>query len=348
MLDRSAWEEAVKDTPALIIVDGPNTVLTTRDSNLLIKDGPMGDKRERLIPRAKAKRVRQVMIMDNSGYVTGSALKWLSDHSIPVAMMDNATNADHRPRTLMTGSSYMDAGLIRRQAMCRTGLPLESVGLYINQKLITVKLEGQADNAENMLGDLPAAKSIRSQLEKVWLCDNTQQVNGPEGNAAEAYWTAWKGAAVSWRKPIPLQDHWLTYPGRKSYHYAESNADNRNATDPVNAMLNWGYKIAETLGTQALTGAGIAPELGISHSDNRQRESFALDLVEVMRPVVDRIVWRRFTNRMLRSWFTEEPGGLVTLRSPLTHELSAAIYQDQTPIHQAVFMIVKALREADV
>ena len=71
---------------------------------------------------------------------------------------------------------------------------------------------------------------------------------------------------------------------------------NRSATDPINAMLNYGYKVAETETLRACRTVGINPELGIMHSSGTDRDGFVLDLIEVIRPLVDEHVLRLLSN----------------------------------------------------
>jgi len=345
--DLDQWTAAYDD-PAFLVVEGPNVIVSVRGGCLYIKDGPRNQERERLIPRVP-RIVKQLHIYDNHGIVTLDALKWLSDCGIEWSVIDNATNEDHNPRTLATNGSVVEGELMRRQAQCATGLALETTGLLITQRLITEKLEGQAKNAEDLLGDPYLAKFIRDCIERVWLQDNIEAIRGPEGDAAAAYWKIWREQMqdITWTKPRPVDPHWLSYPGRKSLHYSENNDSNRNATGPINAMLNWGYKVAETICTQAIHANWLSPVLGISHTDRKKRDSLALDVIEVLRPLVDSIVWEIASEPMVKAWFKTETSGIVRLRAPLTHRISAAIRRDRYRLDKAMAELVKALREAE-
>lgn len=104
---------------------------------------------------------------------------------------------------------------------------------------------------------------------------------------------------------------------------------NREATDPVNAALNYCYSLAEAECRTALIVLGLDPGLGVLHADKPGRDSLALDLMEALRPAVDRAVIRclgidqhRGSRRIPSSWFRETRTGQVLLKAPLSHELA--------------------------
>jgi hypothetical protein len=98
----------------------------------------------------------------------------------------------------------------------------------------------------------------------------------------------------------------------------------RHATDPVNALLNYSYRLLEAEGVLAARALGLDPSLGILHANGR-RPSFCLDLIEAVRPHVDRHVLRLLRTTRLR-WrnFDEDARGVVRVVAPLTHQLAAA------------------------
>lgn len=66
----------------------------------------------------------------------------------------------------------------------------------------------------------------------------------------------------------------------------------RNAdADGANALLNYGYAIVRAATARAVVGAGLHPSLGIHHHNQYDSLCLADDLMEPLRPAVDRIVW---------------------------------------------------------
>jgi CRISPR associated protein Cas1 len=97
----------------------------------------------------------------------------------------------------------------------------------------------------------------------------------------------------------------------------------RNAADPINALLNYGYALAEAEARMAALTVGLDPGLGILHTDQKHRDSLALDLLEALRPVVERHVLTLTSTRTFRaSDFEETRDGRCRLRRPLTHDVA--------------------------
>jgi CRISPR-associated endonuclease Cas1 len=111
-----------------------------------------------------------------------------------------------------------------------------------------------------------------------------------EGRAGLAYFNAWQSLPLRWkgvgRHPIPHD--WLTVGQRGSF--ARKKVENRNASHPVNTILNYAYAILESQVRIQVISAGYDPTIGILHTGRRGRPDFVLDLMEPLRPIVDRNV----------------------------------------------------------
>jgi hypothetical protein len=97
----------------------------------------------------------------------------------------------------------------------------------------------------------------------------------------------------------------------------------RNAADPINALLNYGYALAEAEARIAALTVGLDPGVGILHTDQKHRDSLALDLLEPLRPVVERHVLQLVGSRHFTAAnFAETREGRCQVQSPLTHEFA--------------------------
>ena len=119
---------------------------------------------------------------------------------------------------------------------------------------------------------------------------STGALLGLEGRAALAYFNAWHSLPLRWkglgRYPIPRD--WQTVCQR--YTFARNKGGTRNASHPVNAILNYAYAILESQVRIQVTAAGFDPTIGFLHSGRRGRSDFVLDLMEPLRPIMDRKV----------------------------------------------------------
>ncbi len=77
---------------------------------------------------------------------------------------------------------------------------------------------------------------------------------------------------------------------RPARHIRTQEVGNRNASHPVNAIPNYAYGILESQVRIQLIAAGFDPTIGFLHSGRGGRADFVLDLMEPLRPIVDRKV----------------------------------------------------------
>lgn len=105
---------------------------------------------------------------------------------------------------------------------------------------------------------------------------------GIEGKAATAYFAVFG--------ELFPQEWTSTFPGRRK----------RPPTDPINAMLSFGYTILTSRMTAAVQTVGFDPYIGYLHSTQYGNPALALDLVEMFRaPIVDSVVLTLISNRMV-------------------------------------------------
>jgi CRISPR-associated protein Cas1 len=110
-----------------------------------------------------------------------------------------------------------------------------------------------------------------------------------EANSAAAYFRAWRATPLHWRassrRPIP--DDWRTIGSRTSRFNL---AGNRNASHPVNAILNYAYAVLQSQVQIKAVADGYDPMLGIMHYERDGSPAFVFDVMEPERPKVDRAV----------------------------------------------------------
>jgi CRISPR-associated protein Cas1 len=107
-----------------------------------------------------------------------------------------------------------------------------------------------------------------------------ESLRGIEGSAARLYFGELARCLM----------HGRQFPGRV-YH---------PSTDPVNALLSFGYSFLARELQAALEAVGLDPYIGFFHDITYGRASLSLDLMEEFRhPLVDRLVLRLFNRRLL-------------------------------------------------
>jgi CRISPR/Cas system-associated endonuclease Cas1 len=118
--------------------------------------------------------------------------------------------------------------------------------------------------------------------------------------------------------------HWLNYDGRRSL-LGKRNV-NRKAERPTNVLLNVLYRLAAIEARFACLAVGLDPGFGVLHLDAVNRDSLVLDLLEPVRPEVDRFVLGLLAERAFsRKDFIERRDGSIRIGSALSQQLSATM-----------------------
>jgi hypothetical protein len=98
------------------------------------------------------------------------------------------------------------------------------------------------------------------------------------------------------------------------------------AVNPAGAILNYLYALLEAEARFACQIVGLDPALAIVHADIRGRDSLPLDLMEAVRPNVDRYLLALLRDRVFRAGdFYETQRGSLRLLAPLSHELTETL-----------------------
>lgn len=238
------------------------------------------------------------MILGRSGILTLDALQWLMDMGVALLFI----NPDGKlTSTLVPGGlEGSKARLHRAQAIARD----TELGVRIARVLIKRKLQGQL-GILNWLTDpgrqirveergrwdrmRSAAETLKTASDELDGTYELETIVEVERAGAEKYWRSLAGLPIHWTRKAGknVPQHWLLTNPRESYR----TGNRYGATDPVNALLNYGYALLEAETRIACLNAGLHPGLGIFHADKEGRSSFVYDLMEAGRPSVDRLIF---------------------------------------------------------
>jgi CRISPR-associated endonuclease Cas1 len=213
-----------------------------------------------------------------------------------------------------------DARLRRAQALAEN----TGAALQLAIRLIGEKLSGQENVARERLQNTSIADDISKLRNNLRSVDRLETVLSIEANAALAYWSAWSNLPIQYpRTDIRrVPDHWQVFGARVS----PLTGSPRLAVNPPNAVLNYLYAVLESEARLAAAELGLDPGLGVLHKDTPNRDSFACDLMEPVRPLVDAYVFD-WLNRgpLRRNWFFEEANGNCRLMGEFASELSQTV-----------------------
>ena len=298
-----------------LVADGFGLAIRVERGHLVIEDGTGSERRVRRLPRI-TRDVRRIMILGHTGHITLEALRWCANVGIALVQLDTSGRI-----LSLSAVPGLDDSRLRRAQAAALGT---DTGLAIAQSLLTAKVGGQASVARTMLNQYLLADQIGAVGDQLADAPSTDELLQLEARAANLYFSGWTNRVnVSWatRDAAKVPSHWHTFTSRDSV--ITRGRTPRRATNPINALLNYCYGIAEAECSIALATVGLDPGLGVLHADRKARDSLALDLLEVVRPDVDRYVLDMLTRRHFRAAdFCETPDGQCKLMPPLTHDLA--------------------------
>ena len=156
----------------------------------------------------------------------------------------------------------------------------------VGRDLVGAKLAGQARILAELDDSVKAVRSARLRLDAAMTqigraLPPRHSLLGIEGAAAAAYF-----AALAATLPAALD-----FSGR----------NRRPPKDPVNVCLSLGYTLLHAEATRTAAAHGLDPELGLYHEPRPGRASLASDLIEPLRPALDRWAIGQFRGGSLRA-----------------------------------------------
>jgi CRISPR-associated endonuclease Cas1 len=272
----------------VLVLTGFGVKLRMQSGHLEIEDG-IGPKRRKIRLARVGHGLKRLVCISEDGFATLSALKWLADVGVSFTVL----NRNGKLLFASGPTAPSDARLRRSQ-----GLALgNGVGLEICRKLIDAKLEGQERLVRDRLHDLVAAQEIAAFRDKLKIADTAEAIRWLEAHAAVAYFGVLRSVPVLWPKAdLPrTPDHWRITGSRQS----PLSGGPRLAVTPVHAILNYCFALLEAESRAAVVSLGLDAGLGLGlHTDAPNRDSLVLDVLEPVRPEIEK--W-------LLAWITQEP-----------------------------------------
>lgn len=140
-------------------------------------------------------------------------------------------------------------------------------GKLLNQRALLMR-----EAREGISGLASAVQDLKLLVERVDRAQSLEELRGIEGAGAAQYFKEW---------PKLIRRVGFRFPGRVR----------RPPTDPVNAMLSFGYTLLSNMIFASCHVVGFDPYVGFLHMDRYGRPALVLDLMEELRPVlVDSLV----------------------------------------------------------
>jgi len=180
-------------------------------------------------------------------------------------------------------SSHLEREIVQLNRENESGFKLSISKGIVYGKLINSKRLLQRLNRKRKVAEVEKAiLGIDSDIQNIESIDNLDSLRGYEGIAAARY--------------FPAFGQLITNPA-----FSFSQRNRRPPTDPVNALLSFGYTLLFNNVLSLIIAEGLSPYLGNFHYGERDKPYLAFDLMEEFRSIiVDGMVLRLVNNSLLK------------------------------------------------
>src|SRR5215211_841390 len=321
---RSLRKRKVERKP--LVLNGHGVRLRIHQGALIVQNGftyyPQERQELRLFPGDRRLPSR-IVLLDSDGSISIGVIKWLSAQQVPLVLL----NWQGEVVSVMGEGTAYEPALREAQLAAQRS----EVGLQISLRLIQDKVIA----SQVALRTLPRSYGREVALFKLDLMLEELKITPPqsveellliEARAAHTYFTCWQLLPLKWkgtgRKPILPE--WKYVRMRRSML-----GGNRHATHPVNAMLNYAYAVLESQVRIAIVSQGLDPTIGYLHVCRPGRVVLVYDLMEPLRPQVDRLVLNFMRSHTFApSDFVLGTNGVCRLHSQLARQVTQLAVND--------------------
>jgi CRISPR-associated protein Cas1 len=271
-----------------LVLTGHGIRLRIDNGALVVRDGfthyPQALKQWRFFPGASNLPSR-IVVLDGNGGLSFDVMDWLAEQHIPLVRID------WRGNVVTTISGVYGLNPKHAQAQLTALANGRTVPIAIG--FIQQKLQRSAETLRTLPQSGARDRGIRKQEEEIqglkWDPPRSiEKLLEIEGRAAYSYFAAWQALPLKWkglgRRPIP--EDWHQVGPRTSGR--NKIGTNRNATHPVNAILNYAYAVLESRVRTQIVADGYDPTIGFLHTHSVDRPALVFDFMEPLRPIVDR------------------------------------------------------------
>jgi CRISPR-associated protein Cas1 len=239
-------------------------------------------------------KVSQIVIFGKAS-ITASTLAELLDKQIEVCYLTQKGKYIGRVQPEFSKNSLLRIAQYKASVDPKQALALAKscvIGNLSNMRSIIMR----AARDRKLASCKNAAKRIQRAMTKTRNASNMDQVRGHEGDGSAAYFSVFNELITNKK---------FTFEKRVR----------RPPTDPVNALLSFGYTLLLNALYAAVNIVGFDPYIGYLHADKYGRPSLPLDLMEEFRPViVDMVVLTCLNHKMLNlKDFSKKEGNVYRL-----------------------------------
>jgi len=230
-----------------------------------------------------------VIVDGHTGSISFEAMRWLVKHNIPITMLNWNGNllSVTLPKEPVSSKLRLKQYEIYQDEKRRYDIAYPIVKEKIKQ---SINLLNELSRYYNTVGiNKIKSESKREAMFKLESTYDYRNLMMYEGRIADIYWS-------QILKIFNKLNSEFNFISRNN----TLNSHNRNASDEVNALLNYGYAILESEVRKDLNSIGLDPSISFLHELSNSRASLVYDVQELYRWLVDLSVIQLLEEKKLK------------------------------------------------
>ena len=282
------------------LLRGYGISINLKNSKIILKNGSHDvtgeqEKEEWFVNQMPYEKI----VVSGKGYISTEAMSVLSENNRHVILMDtygNPVTFLEPVRNSYTATKYRigQYDTFRDKKKCE----------YLSEQIVKNKINSQirfleSTEKEELNQGISKLKQYRKQLDH----NTTKQIEAVSSR-------------IYFREYSKLIDSRFEFTKRNSIEIAKN-----NATDVINALLNYGYTVLAGEISKFVNGIGLDIYYGFYHSNHTSFQSLVYDIIEPFRWLVECAVWKiseaKSKHRISKKQYAYTRTGQVVLDSQL-------------------------------
>lgn len=256
------------------LLRGYGTSITLKDNKIILRNGADDITGKAQIESWFVKQIPyEKIVISGKGYLSTDAISLLNQNKINVLVVDTFGN----PVSFINGAMISNTTIKYRIGQYDTFRNKSKV-LQLQRWILKEKLQSQINflTFVNNFETNEIISKIKLYHSKI---DSSMSLHKIEASSARFYF-------IGYSKLIPEK---FNFESRRGGGLINSK---RNATNIINALLNYGYAVLSGEIAKFVNGFGLDPYYGFNHKDDTSFQALVYDMIEPFRWLVEYTVWK--------------------------------------------------------
>jgi CRISP-associated protein Cas1 len=249
--------------------------ITLKDNQIVLKNGKHFYEKEHEIETYFPSRFPyERIVISGKGIISTESIKVLSENNVNVILTDSFGNAV----SSMNFPMVSGIGTRNRMGQYDTFRDIAKI-TYLQRQLLHAKFQSQINFLSTLKEDCRKIISLLKTLQRDIPNSDLRKLVQIEAQASRQYFQLYASFFD------------VKY-GFDSRHGIGSSKTKQNATDVINALLNYGYTVLAGEISKQINGLGLDPYYSFYHKNHESFQSLTYDLIEPFRGLVEKTVYR--------------------------------------------------------